>query len=450
MPGAHRIPALRFLLPFAALALAPEGCSSNPPRPAVTAQPMHAEAAEPVVAPRPVAPVFPVMLGIDVLQSEGFAPLVGKRIGLLTHRAGVNRLGVSTITVLRNARGVKFVSLFACENGLYGDTPSGKNYADQVDPRTGILVHSLYGRNRKPTAAELHDIDAFVIDLQDVGARSYTFVSAMKVAMEACFENNVEVVVLDRPNPLSGLKVDGPPLDPKHLSYVGEFPVPYVHGLTIGELARLAKYQPGVLQIPDDVRQRGRLTVIPMRGWKRGMRWSETGLAWVPTSPMIPNFPAVVGYPMTGLGSELSGFVTSKEFPFRGISHKNIKPDVLERELAAFHIPGLQFRRISVINAKTGLPGTALFIEISDWDAWRPTELSFYLMKLACKLQPKNPFAGLTPSETSLFVKLTGSPAFLKDIAAHGASIDVDSYIRDWQLRAALFQEQSRRYWIYP
>jgi uncharacterized protein YbbC (DUF1343 family) len=448
MPGPPRILDPTFLLAFAALALGSGGCSSNPPRAGTVAQPVGLAAA-PVAAPPVVAPPYPVMLGIDVLQAEGFAPLVGKRIGLLTHQAGVNRWGESTISVLRRAPGVKFVALFAGENGLYGDIPSGRNYGDQIDPRTGLMVHSLYGKSRRPTAAQLHGLDALVIDLQDIGSRSYTFVSAMKVAMEACFENNVEVVVLDRPNPLGGLKVDGPPLDPRYMSYVGEFPVPYVHGLTIGELARMAKYDPGVLQVPDAVRERGRLLVIPMNGWRRSMRWSETGLNWVPTSPLIPDFAAVAGYPMTGLGSELSGFVTSREFPFRGISHKNIKPEAIEKELATFHIPGLEFRRVSVLNAKTGLPGTALFIEISDWDEWRPTELNFYLMKLACKFQPRNPFAGLTPAEASHFIKLTGSPEFLQDIAEHGSRIDVDSYIRDWQLRAAVFQEQSRRYWLY-
>lgn len=432
-----------------AVALGAGGCASGPAHPGPAAQQPHPAAPIEVAQPAP-APPFPVMLGIDVLEAEGFAPLQGKRIGLLTHRAGVNREGVSTITVLRHAPGVKFVALFSCENGLYGDIPSGKNYGDQVDPRTGLMVHSLYGKSRKPTPAQLHGIDAMVIDLQDIGTRSYTFVSAMKVTMEACFENNVEVVVLDRPNPLGGLKVDGPPLDLRYTSYVGEFPVPYVHGLTIGELARMAKFEPGILHVPDNVRERGRLTVIPMRGWQRSMRWSETGLNWVPTSPLIPDFTAVAGYPMTGLGSELSGFVTSREFPFRGISHKNIKPELIEKELASFHIPGLAFRRVSVLNSKTGLPGTALFIEISDWDEWRPTELNFYLMKLACKLQPRNPFASLTPAETALFIKLTGSPAFLADIAAHGSRVDVDAYIRDWQLRAAVFQEQSRRFWLYP
>jgi uncharacterized protein YbbC (DUF1343 family) len=178
-----------------------------------------------------------------------------------------------------------------------GNTPAGVNYPDHVDARTGLMVHSLYngliynGVANRPTRAQLRGLDAVVIDLQDIGSRSYTFVSAMKMCMEGCFENGVEVIVLDRPNPLGGQKVDGPPLDAQWVSYEGEFRVPYVHGLTIGELARMAKEAPDILKIPDAKRLNGRLTVVPMRGWRRSMRWPDTGLAWVPTSPFIPDFP---------------------------------------------------------------------------------------------------------------------------------------------------------------
>src|SRR5205807_1718209 len=145
-----------------------------------------------------------------------------------------------------------------------------KPFPDKVDLRTGLMVYSLYKGNLvKATPAQLKGIDALVIDLQDIGTRSYTFSGAMKVAMEACFENGKEVIVLDRPNPLGGLKVDGPPLDAARMSDVGRFRVPYVHGLTIGELARMAKelQPPGGLAISDTARERGRLTVVPMRGW---------------------------------------------------------------------------------------------------------------------------------------------------------------------------------------
>ncbi|HXA80216.1 MAG TPA: DUF1343 domain-containing protein, partial [Opitutaceae bacterium] len=248
-------------------------CASD--RPAATTPPVAAQkpAPPPAAAVPRAEPVYPVMLGIDVLAAENFAPIAGKRIGLLTHPAGVNRLGVSTIDVLRHAPNVKLVALFGVEHGIYNEMPAEKTYPDHLDPRTGLMVFSLYnGITHKPTKAQLKGLDALVIDLQDIGSRSYTFVSAMKVAMEACFETGVEVVVLDRPNPLGGLKVGGPPLDPQLTSYVGEFHVPYVHGLTIGELALMAKEVPGVLDVPDAVRARGKLTIIPMRGWRRAMR----------------------------------------------------------------------------------------------------------------------------------------------------------------------------------
>jgi len=392
------------------------------------------------------------MLGIDVLESEGFAAVKGKRIGLLTHPAGVNRRGVSTIDVLRRAPGVKLTALFGVEHGLYGDLPAEKNYPDYIDRRTGLRVFSLYsGRSRKPTRTQLRGLDALVIDLQDIGVRSYTYISAMKLALEACFENGVEVIVLDRPNPLGGLKVDGPPLDAEWMSYVGEFRVPYVHGLTIGELALMAAKAPGVLAVSDAVRQRGRLVVVPMRGWRRAMRWPETGLTFVPTSPYVQDFAACMGYAMTGLGCYLGGFRhgIGDQYPFRGVSHLSVRSEVLERELTALHVAGLQFRRVSV-PGKNGKPTTGIYIEVVDWDAWRPTELSFHLMTLACKLEPRNPFATAPLAEANGFLRHMGSAAFFNALKRDGAKVDVESFLTEWRRRAQIYQQQIRRYWLYP
>jgi uncharacterized protein YbbC (DUF1343 family) len=213
----------------------------------------------------------PIYLGIDVLEQSGFRAVAGKRVGLLTHPAGLNRRGKSSIDVLRGAPNVRLVALFGPEHGIYGDEKANVPVDDKIDPRTGLPVYSLYGQYRKPTAKMLTGLDALVIDLQDVGVRSYTYVSCMRYAMEACFENGVEVIVLDRPNPLGGLKVDGPPLDRQWRSYVGAFFVPYVHGLTIAELARIAKHRPGWMETSDTIRQQGKLTIVPMQGWRRDM-----------------------------------------------------------------------------------------------------------------------------------------------------------------------------------
>jgi uncharacterized protein YbbC (DUF1343 family) len=228
------------------MVLALGGCTSKPDKPAEKTPPVvKTEPAPPPVVPPPtVEKLPPVMLGIDVLEAEKFAAIAGKKIGLLTHPAGVNRRGESTIDVIRRAPNVKLVALFAPEHGLWGLDKAGDNFADTIDKRTGLPVYSLHGKTRKPTKEMLKGLDALVIDLQDIGTRSYTFISCLRLTMEACFENGVEVIVLDRPNPLGGLKVDGPPLDAEYVSYVGAFRIPYVHGLTIGELARLAKEAP--------------------------------------------------------------------------------------------------------------------------------------------------------------------------------------------------------------
>jgi uncharacterized protein YbbC (DUF1343 family) len=435
------------------------GCSSAASRPPPAATANRAAPAPALAKPLlPAAPaaqpevIFPVMLGIDVLESEGFAAIKGKRIGLLTHAAGVNRRGVSTIDVLRRAPAVKLVALFGVEHGLYGDLPAERNYPDHIDRRTRLQVFSLYsGRTRKPTKAQLKGLDALVIDLQDIGVRSYTYISAMKLAMEACFENGIEVVVLDRPNPLGGVKADGPSLDAEWVSYVGEFRVPYVHGLTIGELALMAAKAPGVLAVSDAVRQKGRLTIVPMRGWRRSMRWPETGLTFIPTSPYVPDFAACMGYAMTGLGCYLGGFRhgVGEQYPFRGLSHLTVKSEVLERELAALHLPGLQFRRVSV-PGKNGKPASGIYIEVVDWDAWHPTELSFYLMRLACRLEPRNPFAAAPLADARLFLCHMGSTAFFNALKRDGAKVDVESFLAEWRRRAQIYQQQIRRYWLYP
>ncbi|ACB75070.1 DUF1343 domain-containing protein [Opitutus terrae] len=446
-------------LAYAALALGLLGCSASqaPTRSAngaAQSAPVAPLYTPPAPAPRPSTPL--VLLGIDVLEAQGFAPVKGKRIGLLTHAAGVNRNGVSTIEVLRRAPGVKLVALFGVEHGIYGLLPAEKKYEDHTDARTGLRVLSLYnGRSRKPTKAQLSGLDAVVVDLQDIGTRSYTYVSAMKLVMEACFEHDVEVIVLDRPNPLGGLKADGPPLDTKWMSYVGAFRVPYVHGLTIAELARMAKEAPGVLAVSDAARARGRLTVVPMRGWRRSMRWPETGLTWIPTSPMVQDFSACVGYAMVGLGTYWDpprfdlGFRhgVGDQYAFRGISHKSVKSEIIERELEQLKIPGLSFRRVSVPN-REGKPMTGVFVEVTDWDEWNPTQLSFYLMQLACRIEKKNPF--LVPdSAASGFLRHMGSEEFFRALQRDGANTNIAAFFADWQRRAKIYQAQSKRYWLY-
>jgi uncharacterized protein YbbC (DUF1343 family) len=452
MPRAAAPFSLRTLL-LVACTLLLGGCASRTEKPA---PPVPAPAPKPApAAPAPKENLPSVMLGIDVLEADGFAALKGKRIGLLTHPAGVNRRGVPTVEVLRKAPGVKLVALYAVEHGIYNEFAAEVRFPDHIDKRTGLMVYSLYNPPvTKATPAQLKDIDALVVDMQDIGTRSYTFISAMKQAMIACFENNKEIIVLDRPNPLGGLKVSGPPLDADLKSYVGAFRVPYVHGLTIGELARMAKEAPeapGIIAIPEKLRASGKLTVIPMRGWMRSTRWPETGLPFVPTSTRIQDFAAVMGYPMTGLGCIVGGFRTGvgTQYPFRGILHLDVKSDVVEKELKALNLPGLRYRRVAGPPQKNGQPGTGLFIEVVDYDEWQPCDLNFWLMKLACKLEPKNPFANLTPAKRREFLVHVGSAALLADLAAKGSRVDINAWLKTWREQAKIYQEQSKRFWLY-
>lgn len=427
------------------------GCATKPP----------AKAPPPAPAVAPSAPVLPpeklppVMLGIDVLEAEGFKAIAGKKIGLLSHPAGVNRRGESTLTVLRRAPQSKLVALFAPEHGFEGVVKAGENFKDTTDPRTGLPVYALYGQGREKAMAMVKGLDALVIDLQDIGARSYTYIVIMRRALEACFANGVEVIVLDRPNPLGGLKVDGPPLDEVNMSGVGGYPrMPYVHGLTIGEIARMAQegsVAVARLDLPEKVRARGRLTVIPMRGWNRAMRWPDTGLRWIATSPNIPSFEAAIGYAMVGLGTQNSNWTwgIGRDFPFRGIGYPKKSPDEIIKAMEAWKIPGVAFAKRTGTGSD-GKPLTGVYVEVTDWEKWNPTELSFYMHKQAAKWERLNPFSALTAAEQRSFKIHVGSNAWFTELQRAGGRIDVPPFLKNWAARAEIYQEQTRKFWLYP
>ena len=431
------------------------GCASKPVKAAVP---------PPAPVVQPAAPVPPpeklprVMTGIDVLEADKFAAIAGKKVGLLTHPAGVNRRGESTVDVLRRAPNARLVALFGPEHGFDGQEKAGENIGDTVDKRTGLPVYSLYGKHNRPTKAQLNGLDALVIDLQDIGVRSYTFNVVMRYAMEACFENGVEVIVLDRPNPLGGLKVDGPPLDVENMSGVGAYPrMPYVHGLTIGEIARMAKGGSRVISgmaITEKIRERGRLTVIPLRGWTRNMRWPDTELKWVATSPNIPSFEAVIGYAMVGLGSDnpsFSGWTwgIGREFPFRGIGFPKKTPDEIIAAMDAYRIPGIKLTKQAGLD-REGKLITGVYVQVTDWEDWHPTELSFYMHKQAARWSRLNPFATLTTNEAHTFKIHVGSTAWFSALSREGGKVNVPSFLQNWQARARVYQDETRKFWLYP
>lgn len=399
-----------------------------------------------------------VRLGIDVLAAENFSRVRGEKIGLVTNLAGVNSSGESTIKILhtRGRRaGADLVALFGPEHGIYGDVPAEKIVVGQRDTRlgTGLPVHSLYGATRRPTPEMLRGITKMVIDLQDVGARSYTFVSCMRLVMEACFEAGIPVLVLDRPNPLGGEKTDGPMLDAKWQSYVGMYPVPYVHGLTIGELARAALGE-NWLELSAATRSRAKLDVVRMIGWQRSMRWNATGLKWIPTSPYIATPDAAEGYAMTGLGCCAGKFshtfVASRDpltlvRPFRFLSY----PGKNEKEMAAlvnsFGIAGL--RGIPAILGGGKAKGALL--AVTNWRIFRPVELSVHMMRQCCLWEKTNPFATLSGNARSLFLKHLGDEKFFDELCEKGGKINVKAWCSRWEARASEFRRTTAKYRLY-
>lgn len=392
-----------------------------------------------------------VKLGIDVLEEMNFKPLKGKRVGLLTHPAGVDNTGRSTIDILANAPELELTALYGPEHGIDGEAKAEIYVPHKTHPAWGIPVYSLYGPTRRPTAEMLSNIDVMLVDLQDVGVRSYTYVSAMRYVMEECFKAGIPVMVLDRPNPLGGLKVDGPPLEPHLMSYVGAWRVPYVHGLTIGELAVMGKRVPGVLEIPEEVRKRGQLYVIKMKGWSRDMTWPETGLRWVPTSPAIPDLSAVLGYSMTGLGAQLGGFTHGygTPLPFRLLRYPGKSPEQLARVLNAHNIQGLRFRPVRG-TGPDGATYSGVYVLLDNWETVKPTELSFHMMRLAAEWDaPMNPFTEATPAQQRLYKIHVGSEAWWTEITSRGPRARVEYFVEEWSAHAREFQKSVQPLLLY-
>ncbi|MCH8992321.1 MAG: DUF1343 domain-containing protein [Acidobacteria bacterium] len=271
--------------------------------------------------------------GIDVLERDGFAALRGRRVGLITNHTGRNRAGRSTAELLAAAPEVTLVAILSPEHGLTG-THEG-TVADTRHGATDLPVYSLYGETRRPTPEMLADLDTLVFDIQDIGTRFYTYVSTMGYAMEAAAQAGVRFVVLDRPNPISGLRPAGPIADADALSFVAYYPLPVRHGMTVGELARLFNTEG---RIGAD------LHVVPIEGWRRGLFHDATGLTWINPSPNIRNLTQAILYPGIGLIEATNLSVgRGTDSPFEQIGAPWIDADLLARELTGLNLPGVRF-----------------------------------------------------------------------------------------------------------
>lgn len=390
--------------------------------------------------------------GIEVLERMGFAPLKGKRVGLVTNPSGVDRNLRSTIDILYNADGVELVALFGPEHGVRGNVYAGGKVSDVTDPATGLPVYSLYGATRKPTSEMLEGIDAMVYDIQDVGARSYTFISTLGLVMEACAEAGIEVVVLDRPNPLGGYKVEGCVAEDGLISFVGQYKIPYIYGLTVGELAMLVNEEGlNCGQTGGQEPSHCRLTVIPMEGWSRDMLYADTGLPWLLPSPNIPTAESAVNYSAAGICGELYNFLNigiGYTLPFGVFGAEWIDAEDLKAELDSYRLPGVEFRTIyykpfSGRSAGKSVKGVQYFF--TDYDAACVTLTQFYVMQAVARLYPdRKPFEAA--SGIGLFDKVCGTSHIRTEFGKRYMVSDIEDY---WNKDADAFRALSRRYMLY-
>ena len=294
-----------------------------------------------LLAPAAAMPLPPakVTLGDDVFLKDAWRDLKGRCIGIVTNQSGVTSQQESIVDAVRRNSNICVKALYSPEHGLRGDQPAGVYVASYTDPRSGLPVYSLYGKTRHPSAAMLAGVDVLVFDIQDVGNRAYTYISTMAYIMQSAKAYGKEVWILDRPNPIGGELVEGPVLDPKFSSFIGLYPIAMRHGMTVGELAKLFN---------DRFAIGANLRVIPMRGWNRGMTWSDTGLSWVQTSPYIPEWETTLVYPATGL-IDNAGINNGTGFtkPFKLAGAYGFDGYKFADYLNARAIPGVHFRPAS-------------------------------------------------------------------------------------------------------
>ena len=393
-----------------------------------------------------------VKTGIEVLRDRGFDVLKGKRVGLVTNPSGVDRNLCSTVDILFNAPEVNLVALYGPEHGVRGDVYAGGKISDTVDETTGLPVFSLYGATRKPTQEMLKGVDVMVYDIQDVGVRSYTFISTLGLVMEACSVAGVEVVVLDRPNPLGGNKIEGCLVEQPFNSFVSQYRIPYVYGLTVGELAVMINEE-GLNrgQKGDQEPVRCDLTVVPMKGWKRDMVYEDTKLPWVLPSPNIPFKDSPMYYAAAGVCGELYGFLNigvGYTLPFQLFGATWIEPDALKARLDSYNLPGVEFRTIWYKPISGSLKGQlvkGLQYFFTDFEAARITETQFHVMQAIAELYPdKKPFE--VADGVGLFDKVCGTD-WIRNAFSKTYRFDT---IKDyWRKDEKAFRTLSKKYHMY-
>ena len=385
-----------------------------------------------------------VKTGIEMLRERNFDVLQGKRVGLCTNPTGVDRNLVSTIDILWEAENVNLVALYGPEHGVRGNIHAGDHVDNEVDPKTGLKMYSLYGKTSKPTQEMMDEIDVMVYDIQDNGCRSYTYISTLGKLMDACIEYNKELVVLDRPNPLGGEKIEGNVVEDGYKSFVSQFRIPYVYGQTPGELALYLN--------ATDYENKCNLHVVKMKGWKRSMTWDETGLEWIVASPHVPHAEAAVFYSVTGIFGEF-GYVNigvGYTLPFQIMGAPWINADSLATALNALELAGIEFRPIYFKPYYSVFKGElceGVQIHILDYKAAKLSEVQFIVVQEMMRLWPeRNWFELCNHKRFNMFDKVCGSGYIRETFGKNYKWEDIREY---WYKDVDWYRQASSKYYLY-
>lgn len=391
-------------------------------------------AAAPAVAQKHSSTAF--QTGIEVLLHDRPDLIRGKRVGLITNPTGVDRELVSDVDLLAHTPGVHLVALFGPEHGIRGAHQAGASVGSDRDPVTGLPVYSLYGKTRQPTPAMLEGVDVLVFDVQAVGTRFYTYLYTMADSMKAAAAAHIPIIVLDRPDPIGGVAVQGPVLDPKFASFVGEYPIPLRYGMTIGELAAVFN---GEFHIGAD------LTVVKMRGWKRSMYYDDTPLQFVMPSPNMPTETTALVYPGMGLveGTNISeGRGTTRPFELAGAPW--IDAEKLARVLNDKRLPGVRFRPVHFTPTFSKYEGklcNGVQVHVMDRDTFDPVVVGLTVIETIHYLYP-NQFA----FNASDFDRLVGNGWVRQDIEK---GMPVSEIQQRWQKGLSQFEKIRQKYLLY-
>jgi uncharacterized protein YbbC (DUF1343 family) len=378
----------------------------------------------------------PFRTGLEVLEAEGFQSLRGKRVAVLTNPSGVTRDLRSTVDLVAAAEGVELAAIFAPEHGFSGVHAAGEKVGDARDPQGGVPVHSLYGATRRPSPEMLTGVDVVLFDVQDIGVRTYTYLSTLLEVLTAAASAGVEVWVLDRPVPIGADRVEGPVLEAGAESFVGAHTVALRHGLTAGEFALL---------VNDERRIGARLKVVAMQGYRREARFEDLGLPWVPPSPNIPTPATALVYAGTVLveGTNLSeGRGTAQ--PFQLVGAPWLDGRRLAAELNRLRLPGVRFRAASFRPAASKYAGedcSGIAFHVTDADAFEPVEAAVALLSTVRRLHPDE-----LQFRAESFDRLAGGPRLRETIEGGKAAREIAA---EWQEGLRAYVERRRGYLLY-